>query len=97
MRNFQGTFYRVPESPLARFGLALLGIAILFGLALLGIAILAVSFFVGLVFLAVAAGLAILAAIGLTIRNWLTGGRKPPSDDLRHVEYRVIKRDQDRD
>jgi len=86
MRNFQGTFYRVPESPLARFGLALLGIAIL-----------AVSFFVGLVFLAVAAGLAILAAIGLTIRNWLTGGRKPPSDDLRHVEYRVIKRDQDRD
>lgn len=86
MRNFRGSFYRVPESPLARFGLALLGIAIL-----------AVSFFVGLVFLAVAAGLAILAAIGLTIRNWLTGGRKPPSDDLRHVEYRVIKRDQDRD
>lgn len=87
MRNFQGSFYRVPESPLARFGLALLGIAIL-----------AVSFFVGLVFLAVAAGLAILAAIGLTIRNWLTGGRKtPPSDDLRHVEYRVIRRDQHRD
>lgn len=87
MRNFQGTFYRVPESPLARFGLALLGIAIL-----------AVSFFVGLIFLAVAAGLAILAAIGLTVRNWLTGRRKPRKpDDLDHVEYRVIRREQDRD
>jgi len=83
MRNFQYSFYRAPQGPLARFGLALLGIAIL-----------AVSFFVGLVFLAVAAGLAILAAIGLTIRNWLVG-RKTPSgpDDLGHVEYRVIRRD----
>jgi len=87
MRNFQGPFYRVPESPLARFGLALLGIAIL-----------AVSFFVGLVFLAVAAGLAILAAIGLTVRNWLTGRRKPRKpDDLMSVEYRVVRREQDRD
>lgn len=86
MRNFQYSFYRVPESPLARFGLALLGIAIL-----------AVSFFVGLVFLAVAAGLAILAAIGLTVRNWLTGRRKPRGpDDLQHVEYRVIRRERDR-
>ena len=83
MRNFQYSFYRVPQSPLARFGLALLGIAIL-----------AVSFFVGLVFLAVAAGLAILGAIGLTIRNWLVGRKKPSTpDDLRHVEYRVIRRD----
>ncbi|MEX2497946.1 MAG: hypothetical protein WD397_03610 [Wenzhouxiangellaceae bacterium] len=87
MRNFQYSFYRVPASPLARFGLALLGIAIL-----------AVSFFVGLVFLAVAAGLAILGAIGLTIRNWLVGRRKPRRpEDLRHVEYRVVRREQDRD
>lgn len=87
MRNFQHSFYRVPQSPLARFGLALLGIAIL-----------AVSFFVGLIFLAVAAGLAILGAIGLTIRRWLVGRKKPSGpEDLRHVEYRVIRRDQDRD
>lgn len=83
MRDFRTSFYRVPESPLARFGLALLGIAIL-----------AVSFFVGLVFLAVAAGLAILGAIGLTIRNWFVGRRKPDKpDDLTRVEYRVVRRD----
>lgn len=85
MRDFRYSFYRVPESPLARFGLALLGIAIL-----------AVSFFVGLVFLAVAAGLAIIGAIGLTIRNWLVGRKKPEHDDdpLR-VEYRVVRRERD--
>ncbi|MFN2332817.1 MAG: hypothetical protein ABR550_00135 [Wenzhouxiangellaceae bacterium] len=83
MRNFQYSFYRVPQSPLARFGLALLGIAIL-----------AVSMFIGLIFLAVVAGLAILGAIGLTIRNWLVGRKKPSEpDDLRHVEYRVVRRD----
>lgn len=83
MRNFQQSFYRVPQSPLARFGLALLGIAIL-----------AVSFFVGLVFLAVAAGLAILGGIGLTIRNWLGGRKKPVTpDDLTRVEYRVVRRE----
>jgi len=85
MRNFQYSFYRVPQSPLARFGLALLGIAVL-----------AVSFFVGLIFLAVAAGLAIIGAIGLTIRNWLVGRRKPDRpDDLIDVEYRVVRRNRD--
>lgn len=86
MRDFRTSFYRVPESPLARFGLALLGIAIL-----------AVSFFVGLVFLAVAAGLAIIGAIGLTIRNWLVGRRKPDrsGDDPLRVEYRVVRRERD--
>jgi hypothetical protein len=85
MRDFRTSFYRVPESPLARFGLALLGIAIL-----------AVSFFVGLVFLAVAAGLAILGAIGLTIRNWLVGRKQPAAgDDPLRVEYRVVRRDRD--
>jgi hypothetical protein len=85
MRDFRTSFYRVPESPLARFGLALLGIAIL-----------AVSFFVGLVFLAVAAGLAILGAIGLTIRNWLVGRKRPDErDDPLRVEYRVVRRDRD--
>jgi len=77
--------YRVPESPLARFGLVLLGLAIL-----------AVSFFVGLVFLAVAAGLAILGGIGLSIRNWLTGRRRGGrDDDPLQVEYRVVRRDRD--
>lgn len=78
--------YRAPESPLARFGLVLLGLAIL-----------AVSFFVGLVFLAVAAGLAILGAIGLSIRNWLTGrrGSRGRDDDPLQVEYRVVRRERD--
>lgn len=77
--------YRAPESPLARFGLVLLGLAIL-----------AVSFFVGLVFLAVAAGLAILGAIGLSIRNWLTGRRRSEhDDDPLQVEYRVVRRERD--
>jgi len=85
MRDFRSTFYRVPESPLARFGLALLGIAIL-----------AVSFFVGLVFLAVTAGLAILGGVGLTIRNWLVGRRRPErDDDSLRVEYRVVRRERD--
>ena len=81
------TSYRVPQSPLARFGLMLLG------LVLLGL-----SFVVGFVFIVVAAGLAILGAIGLSIRNWLTGGksstRKP--DDVLEVEYRVVDRERDR-
>jgi len=86
MRDYRYSFYRVPESPLARFGLVLLGIAIL-----------AVSFFVGLVFLAVAAGLAILGGIGLTIRNWLTGaGRPGRGEDPLRVEYRVVGRERDR-
>ncbi|MDT8448676.1 MAG: hypothetical protein RQ847_00745 [Wenzhouxiangellaceae bacterium] len=84
MNNFRYSFYRVPQSPLARFGLVLLGIAIL-----------AVSFFVGLVFLAVAAGLAILGAIGMTIRNWLNGRRNPRRPEDLQVEYRVIRRDRD--
>lgn len=84
MNNFRYSFYRVPQSPLARFGLVLLGIAIL-----------AVSFFVGLVFLAVAAGLAILGAIGMTIRNWLGARRKPRRPEDLQVEYRVIRRKRD--
>lgn len=89
MRTFRTSFYRVPESPLARFGLALLGIAIL-----------AVSFFVGLIFLAVAAGLAIVGGIGLTVRNWLvgrrhSGARDKREDDPLQVEYRVVRRERD--
>ncbi|MEM7054698.1 MAG: hypothetical protein AAF446_09145 [Pseudomonadota bacterium] len=80
------TSYRVPQSPLARFGLMLVGLALL-----------ALSFVVGLAFIAVAAGLAILGAIGLTIRNWLTGGRASThkSDDVLEVEYRVVDRKHD--
>ena len=63
MTKYRATFYRVPESPLARFGLALLGLALL-----------VVSFAVGLVFLAVVAGLAIVGSVALTIRNWWWAG-----------------------
>lgn len=81
------TSYRVPQSPLARFGLMLLGIAML-----------ALSFVIGFVFLAVAAGLAILGAIGLSIRNWLGRGRSTgsKSNDVLEVEYRVVDRKRDR-
>lgn len=89
MRDFRSSSYRVPTSPLARFGLALLGISIL-----------AVSFVLGLVFLAVAAGLAILGGLGLTIRSWFLkrgGGRKKTGDGLIQAEYRVVRRDRDAD
>ena len=86
MTRYRTTFYRVPESPLARFGLALLGLALL-----------AVSFFVGLVFLAVVAGLAIVGSVALTVRNWWLGrrGGRRPDDDLVEVEYRVVDRRRD--
>ena len=65
---------------------------------LFGIVLLALSFLVGIVFLAVAAGLAILGAIGLSIRNWLTGGTssKEKTEDVLEVEYRVVDRESDR-
>ena len=88
MNDYRYVFRHVPTSPLGRFGLALLGIAIL-----------VVSFFVGLVFVAIVAGLAILGGLGLTIRNWLVG-RKAPSkadEDLIEVEYRVVHRDRNGD
>lgn len=67
-------------------------------MALLGLALLVVSFFIGLVFVAVVAGLAILGGLGLTIRNWLVGRKAPKSDDdLVQVEYRVVRREQERD
>jgi hypothetical protein len=87
MRDFRYSFDRVPTSPLARFGMALLGLTLL-----------VVSFFIGLVFVAVVAGLAILGGLGLTIRNWLVGRKAPKSDDdLVQVEYRVVRREQERD
>lgn len=90
MRNFhQYSFHRIPSSPLARFCLVLGGLAIL-----------ALSLFVGVIFLAVVAGLAILAAIGMTVRRWLGIGRNSGATDedppLR-VEYRVIRTERDRD
>lgn len=87
MRNFQYSFYRMPSSPLARFGLALAGLAIV-----------TLSLFIGVIFLAVVAGLAILGALGMTVRNWLTGGRKrnrAEDDEPLRVEYRVIRTDRD--
>jgi len=87
MRDYRYPFGRVPTSPLARFGMVLLGLAFL-----------VVSFLVGLVFVAVVAGLAILGGLGLTIRNWLVGRKAPATDeDLIQVEYRVVQREQERD
>jgi hypothetical protein len=81
-------FYQPPASPLARFGLVLLGIGIL-----------ALSFMVGLVFLAVAAGLAVIGFVALTVRRLLSGsGAKTGRDDGPiNVEYRVVHRRRDSD
>ena len=76
-------FYQPPSSPLARFGLVLLGIGIL-----------ALSFLLGLVFLAVAVGAAVIGFVVLTVRRWLGGAsRKREGDGTIDVEYRVIHRD----
>lgn len=76
-------FYQPPTSPLARLGLALLGIGIL-----------ALSFVLGLFFLAIAVGLAIVGALYLTVRRWLGLGRKRAEPDKTlDVEYRVIRRE----
>lgn len=85
-RNNQwARFYQPPQNPLVRFGLVLLGIAIL-----------ALSFMLGLVFLAVAAGLAILGGIVLTVRRWLGLGQSTSSQDRTiDVEYRVIRKERD--
>ncbi|MDX1625843.1 MAG: hypothetical protein R3323_04970 [Wenzhouxiangellaceae bacterium] len=83
MREFRSSFYRVPSNPLARFGLALLGLAVL-----------AVSFVLGVFFLAVVFGLAILGGVVLAIRNWWTG-RRPDEDSTVEAEYRVIRRERD--
>ncbi|NEP62529.1 MAG: hypothetical protein F6K31_37300 [Symploca sp. SIO2G7] len=84
MNVYRFSNYRTPSSPLAKLGLALVGIALL-----------ALSFLVGIVFIAIAAGLAILGAIGFSIRNWLTRGRdsEKSADDVLEVEYRVVDRD----
>jgi hypothetical protein len=86
MTRFRTTFYRVPESPLARFGFAVLGLALL-----------ALSFFVGLVFFAVIAGLAVIGSVTLAVRNWWLGrsGRTAREDDLVEAEYRVVHRERD--
>ncbi len=86
MANYRQTFYRVPESPIARFGLALVGLVLL-----------VLSFFVGLVFLAVGAGLAVLGGIALSVRGWWLRrkGSSPQDDDLVEAEYRVVDRRRD--
>ncbi|MEN1727421.1 MAG: hypothetical protein AAGJ52_03185 [Pseudomonadota bacterium] len=79
-------FYQPPQNPLARLGLVLLGVAIL-----------ALSFMLGIVFLAIAAGLAIIGALALTVRRWFGLDRKSsPDDQTIEVEYRVIRREQER-
>lgn len=76
-------FYQPPSSPLARFGMVLLGIGIL-----------ALSFLLGLVFLAVAVGAAVIGFVVLTVRRWLGGvSRKREGDGMIDVEYRVVHRD----
>ncbi|NBB93059.1 MAG: hypothetical protein GVY32_07825, partial [Gammaproteobacteria bacterium] len=76
MQDPRFRFYQPPTSPLARFGLVLLGIGIL-----------ALSFLLGLVFLAVAVGMAVIGFIVLTVRRLLgrSGGRSR-DDGLVDVE-----------
>ncbi len=80
-------FYQPPTNPLARLGMALLGIGIL-----------ALSFVLGLVFLAVAVGLTLIGFVVLSVRRWLGRRRSGPNDPHRPIdaEYRVIDRSEDR-
>lgn len=82
--------YRVPENPLARAGLVVVMLAVI-----------AVSFFVGLMMIAVFAGLAVLGAIYLAIQRLIQRFRKPRrdtenDDDIVQVEYKVVRREKDR-
>ncbi|MBY6204923.1 hypothetical protein [Halomonas denitrificans] len=77
----------MPESPIARFGLALVGLLLL-----------VLSFFVGIVFLAVGAGLAVLGGVALSVRRWWLRRKGEPrhdDEDLVEVEYRVVDRRRD--
>jgi len=83
MHNPWRQFYQPPQSPLARFGLALAAIGVL-----------ALSFILGLVFLAVATGLAVIGFVVLGIRR-LLGGTRRREDGVIEVEYRVVDRRRD--
>jgi len=76
-------FYQPPTSPLARLGLALVGIGIL-----------ALSFMLGLFVLAIAMGLALVGALVLGVRRLLSNNRSEGSkpDGPIEVEYRVVHR-----
>lgn len=82
--------YQPPASPLARFGLAALGLAVL-----------VVSFFLGLLLLAIVAGMAVLGAAALAVRRawlrWKSGERKATgrNEDTLEVEYTVVERRKD--
>ena len=86
MQDPRFRFYQPPTSPLARFGLVLLGIGVL-----------ALSFLLGLVFLAVAVGMAVIGFVVLTVRRWLgRSGSGRRDDGLVDVEYRVVHRERER-
>jgi hypothetical protein len=76
-------FYQPPTSPLARLGLALVGIGIL-----------ALSFMLGLFVLAIAMGLALVGGLVLAVRRLLSNHRNEGSkaDGPIEVEYRVVHR-----
>jgi hypothetical protein len=86
MNNFRRSFYQPPTSPLARLGLALLGIGIL-----------ALSFMLGLFVLAIAMGLALIGGVALAVRRLLSGGvsQNREQDGPIEVEYRVVHRQRD--
>lgn len=76
-------FYSIPSNPLARVGLALVGLGVL-----------ALSFLLGIFVLVAAMGLAVIAALVLTVRRWLgMGAAAEPGDGSIDVEYRVISRE----
>lgn len=80
------TVYQPPTSPLARVGMALIGVGII-----------ALSFILGLFVLAIGLGLALIGVIALAVRRLLTGRARPEQDGGPiEVEYRVIHREQRR-
>ncbi len=80
-------FYQPPTSPLARLGLALVGIGIL-----------ALSFMLGLFVLAIAMGLALVGGLVLAVRRLLSSnqGARSEADGPIEVEYRVVHRESKR-
>ena len=77
-------FYSIPTNPLARIGLALVGLGVL-----------VLSFVLGVFVLIAAMGLAIITGLVLAVRRWLGLGQsaQPDPHGPIDVEDRVIRRE----
>lgn len=91
--NFSSTISG-PSNPLVRLLAALVGALVMVG-----------AFFLGLAAIAVAVGVALLAWLGMSLRNWWVSRNRPPesvsseqaktSGEFIEVEYTVVSRKQD--